>query len=1167
MGWEPVSVPTASNLPANAPVWLRCFIRVPDQMVTPAEKDLWRDSMTLSLGGIPGPFSVWLNGKKIAAADTLPSGERRRFKVPKDILEKQVFNVLALRLEDAAHGVGLTPIFAGYFDELFLEGAWQIQSGEADAADLKAVATQPETAFFTETGFRHATSPLSANPALMPGARLSPAESLAKMTTADDLTVDLIASEPEVAQPTHISFDERGRMWVAQYRQYPYPAGVKMVSRDQYYRSKYDRVPPPPPHHDPGRDRITVHEDTNGDGIFDQTKVVLDGLNMANSVLRGHGGIWVMQTPYLLFYPDADGDDVPDGDPEVRLAGFGLEDTHSVANGLTWGPDGWLYGAQGSTTTSRVVRPGVDPPDFPGVYHENCMVWRYHPRTKVYEIFAEGGGNVFGLNFDSEGRLFSGHNGGDTRGFHYLQAALMLKQGIDPGKFGPTGHPFAFGYLEMMRSRHPIPRFSHATIVADGTALPPRYAGRFFAADPLHRNIVVAERYPRGSTFETSDSGIALAGADPSFRPVYLTNAPDGAICVADFYEEHIAHGQNYQGQLDPSTGRIYRIRGKDLPLETDVNLAGKTSAELITLLAHPNRWHRQTAVRLLGERRDPASAEPLRAAVRQADEHPALEALWALHQMESLDDATTLAALSHPHPAVRMWAVRLFGDTSRSGDLPSPTTDKPSPRPSTSTVPLEVPDSTAVGALPPQGSPLLALAATEPDAEVRAQLASTAHRLPADDGLALVTALLRRDADTDDPCIPLLCWWALEANCADHADAVIAALPWDSSMVKQHILPRLMRRFAAAGGRTDLLTCARLLDAAPTIEHRHRLMSGFEEAFQGRALPPLPEPLLDALARSGVASPHLRVRLRDPVAIADALRTAADEDAKLDERLLCVRLFGEVNLPESIPALLGLVGTAKSVELRKAALTALLLYDADAIGQEVARLYPGLPADVQPAAQTLLVSRPTWARTFLGLIESGQVPASVIPPATAAILRESEDPAVATQARKIFAEPAPIAAPEHRLEIERLRRVIASGPSDAYKGGPLFEQRCGACHTLFHKGGRIGPDLTAYQRDDLGTLLPSIVDPSAEIREGYVNQLITTKDGRTLSGFIIDQDTTAIVLRGLDGQDVSVARSELRDIRRAPASLMPAGLLAGFTDQELRDFFAYLRLPQPIAR
>ena len=189
----------------------------------------------------------------------------------------------------------------------------------------------------------------------------------------------------------------------------------------------------------------------------------------------------------------------------------------------------------------------------------------------------------------------------------------------------------------------------------------------------------------------------------------------------------------------------------------------------------------------------------------------------------------------------------------------------------------------------------------------------------------------------------------------------------------------------------------------------------------------------------------------------------------------------------------------------------------------------------------------------------------TALAPSTATMLREHEDKNVAAFAQKLLAAPAP--RPQAREEIERLRRVIAAAPGDPYKGEPTFLQRCACCHTLFQKGGHIGPDLTAYQREDLGTLLPSIVDPSAEIREGFVNQIVTTADGRTLSGFLADQDSTAIVLRGLDGQNVSVARRDVRELRAATASLMPDGILAGLSDQELRDFFAYLRIPQPITR
>ena len=189
---------------------------------------------------------------------------------------------------------------------------------------------------------------------------LRPARPWRSFKVPDDLQLDLVLSEPIVRQPVSIYFDERGRLWVVQYLQYPYPAGLKMVSHDGVWRAVYDKVPPPPPHHFRGKDKITIHEDTDGDGIFDRHKTFVDGLNIATAVARGRGGVWVLNPPYLLFYPDRNNDDVPDGDPEVHLQGFGLEDTHSVVNSLRWGPDGWLYAAQGSTVTGHVTRPGLD---------------------------------------------------------------------------------------------------------------------------------------------------------------------------------------------------------------------------------------------------------------------------------------------------------------------------------------------------------------------------------------------------------------------------------------------------------------------------------------------------------------------------------------------------------------------------------------------------------------------------------------------------------------------------------------------------------------------------------------------------------------------------------------------------------------------------------------
>ena len=203
---------------------------------------------------------------------------------------------------------------------------------------------------------------------------LAPSEALKRFQIAKDLKLEQVLAEPLVGQPLFINWDERGRLWVLNYKQYPDPAGLKMVSRDKYLRAVYDKVPLPPPHGVRGRDKITIHEDTDGDGVLDKHKTFVDGLNIASSFARGRGGVFVLNPPYLLFYPDQNDDDIPDSDPIVLLEGFGLEDSHSVANSLRWGPDGWLYACQGSTTTGHIKRPGIDTEP---IHSMGQLIWRY----------------------------------------------------------------------------------------------------------------------------------------------------------------------------------------------------------------------------------------------------------------------------------------------------------------------------------------------------------------------------------------------------------------------------------------------------------------------------------------------------------------------------------------------------------------------------------------------------------------------------------------------------------------------------------------------------------------------------------------------------------------------------------------------------------------------
>ena len=960
-----------------------------------------------------------------------------------------------------------------------------------------------------------------------------PGAALASFKVPDDLELQLVLAEPVVRQPVSISFDERGRLWVVQYLQYPYPAGLKMVSHDGVWRAVYDKVPPAPPHHFRGRDKITIHEDTDGDGVFDRHKTFLDGLNIVTSVARGRGGVWVLNPPYLLFYPDRDNDDVPDSDPEVHLQGFGLEDTHSVVNSLQWGPDGWLYAAQGSTVTGHVTRPGLDTGKEP-VHSMGQLIWRYHPETRRYEVFAEGGGNAFGVEIDAKGRIYSGHNGGNTRGFHYVQGGYYQK-GFN--KHGPLSNPYSFGYFPAMKHKQ-VPRFTHTFVIYEADLLPERYRGLLFGVAPLLNHVVMSEVRPDGSSVQTHDIGLAVSTDDSWFRPVDIKLGPDGALYIADWYDRQINHYRNHEGQIEPGDGRIYRLesRNADRTL-SHLDMSRLSSHDLVERLSDPNKWRRQTALRLIGDRKDKSIVPELAHLVARESGQLALEALWALNLVGGLDEATALKTLGHADPYVRLWTARLLCDQSH------------------------VSSSVA--------SALARRAAIEPDIEVRSQLACSARRLPARDALPIVRALLARSEDARDIHLPLLLWWALEAKVATDPEAVLSLfrdpVVWDLPIVRATVPERLMRRFAAAGSRPDLVNCARLLAMAPGPAHIKRLMAGFEMAVAGRALLGLPSELAEALAKYSGQSVTLGLRQGKPDALSEALHELSDDRADRSKQLQLLQVLGEVRRPACVPVVLRLACQSPDNALRSAALSALAGYDDPAIADEVIKAYVNMSEDVRASAQSLLATRRTWAARFLEAIEGHAIEPGTVPREVVEKLVLLGDSRVSVLATKLFGPIKPATSAELHSQIDRLASVIRAGSGVPKPGKQLFDQQCLRCHTLFSKGGKVGPDLTTYRRDDLDTMLLNIVNPSAEIREGYTTLVAAMTDGRVLSGIAVEQDKNVVVLRGSEGKDVVLSRADIDAIRPASNSIMPEGLLKDLSDQQVRDLFAYLRSTQPL--
>lgn len=1143
--------------------WYRVNVNVP--------ADWAKKSLFLYVEKVDNACETYFNGVKVGVSGKLPPnyesgliGNQHRYVVPPEIVKSDGPNLVAIRVYDHdgdAGFKGIAPHLIAGNQAISLEGDWQFRIG-----DNEAWAKEPLTGFM-----------LTPSPGPVPQLSrfatvirrqvqdkpLSPQQSMELFKVPDDLEVELVLSEPTISQPLFMNFDERGRLWVLEYLQYPEPAGLTLLSKDQFWRAVYDKVPAPPPHGVKGIDKISIHEDTNGDGTFDSHKVFLDDLNIATAFVQGRGGVFVLNPPYLLFYADKNQDDVPDGDPEVLLEGFGIEDTHSVVNSLRWGPDGWMYGAQGSTVSGNVKRPG----DKQGIVSVGQNIWRYHPELKKYEIFAEGGGNAFGVEIDAQGRIFSGHNGGNTRGFHYMQGAYLQK-GF--GKHGPLSNPYTFGYFPAMEHGN-YARFTHNFVVYEGDALPDQYQGKIFGVNPITSHVVISERIPVGSTFKTKDVGFAIESADTWFRPVDIKDGPDGNLYIADWYDGQLAHTANYQGGIDKDHGRIYRVRAKTpsggrQPPEETANItkinekqvavripdafvsAARTqgadaprSPELTQYLDHPNRWQRQTALRLIADAK--LSRETVVALKQRLANHAsplAVENLWALGINGELTGDVAKQALKHGNPHVRSWGWRLWLDQN---------------------------DRFAADVWPA----FLESALTEQDIHVLCQIACSAQRIgKADLALPIIQSLLTRSQYVDDPRLPLLIWWALEVQVTQDPLAVIALLSdetlWREPLVQKEILPRLMRRFAATGQRADLAVCTQLLKMSPSKEATSALMQGFEEAYQGRSLGNVPPELVAALSAAGGGSLSLKIRQGDQQAIADALKLLVDEKASSGKRTEYATLFGEVAVPASVPTLLDVLGKTNDDHVRSAILGSLPTYSDDQIAQIVLSQYSQWTDDVRSVGQSLLVSRKPWALAFLNAIDNGAIAATSIPNETVRKLTLYSDDSITALVKKHWGDVEGASTTEMQAELERLTNVLAAGGGDPYPGKKLYMQVCGKCHVLHAQGGQIGPDLTSFKRDDVRNMLINIINPSAEIREGYETHVAILEDGRIVQGFLVEQDPVVIVLRNSDGQTIPIERTAIDEHVVMKKSIMPEGQTKNFTDQELRDLFAYLRTTQPLS-
>jgi putative heme-binding domain-containing protein len=968
---------------------------------------------------------------------------------------------------------------------------------------------------------------------------LTPQETIQHFHLAPGLKMEVVANEPVISQPLNMHFDERGRLWVVQYLQYPFPAGLKIVKYDEYLRAVFDKVPPPPPNHFRGKDRITILESTKGDGVFDKAKDFVSDLNIARSVVTGRGGVWILNPPYLLFYPDKNRDDIPDemkdgaAMPRVVLSGFGLEDTHSGANSLAWGPDGWLYGAHGSTCTATIK----------GVHFLGQAIWRYNPDTDDFEVFAEGGGNTFSMEFDAKGRAFSGTNFGDTRGMYYPQGSAGIKGW---GKHGPLMNPYSFGWFEHMAHTGFQPRFTQTMCIYEADAIP-QLEGLLISPMSLMNRVMAAKMSRDTSTYRTDDIDPLVTTDDRWFRPVDTKVGPDGAIYMADWYDSRLTH-VDPRDTWDHDHGRIYRLEATDAKPVKSFDLAKLSNDELIETLKNPNKWYRQTALRLFYDRHDASLAQKLKKLVEENTGQFALECFWALNASGGFTDEVALQTLEHKDEFVRYWTVRLLGDRYPPARYSS-STRAPAPLPAAIQKRLE------------------ALARTEAEVQVRTQVASSAKRLPGVNALPILREALYRADDAVDKHQPLLLWWALESKAATDRAQILAMLKesslWQTPIVSKFIVSRLGQRYTAERSDENFATAAQLLALAPSPESVDELVKGMEAGLQGDRVRSVPAALQKQVADVWAKRPHTPVlvsfalRLDHPAAAEAAVQALADPKTSGAERKSLLELLSERRIDAAIPVITALLKKEKNDTAKIDQLNALSRFNNPEIGQTILDLLPQLGTKVRTAAVTALSSRADWARSLLELVDRAQLKKEHVSVGNVLAIQKLADPQCDALIKKHWGSLR--ASPQEKEDLIKNLRVTLAKPGDAAKGHELFKATCAVCHTLKGEGGKIGPDLSGYERDNLDFMLPAIVDPSLGIREEFTLYNLTTKDGQVLAGFVEETTPQFVTMKDAGGNKTKVSREEIKTLIASPISLMPEGLLNAMSPEQTRDLFAYL--------
>ncbi len=960
---------------------------------------------------------------------------------------------------------------------------------------------------------------------------LSPQETVARMKVPSDFEVKLFAGEPQVVNPIAFTVDEKGRVWVVECFEYP-------------KRTVPGKMP---------RDRIVILEDTDGDGFADRRIVFAEGkdfplpFDLASGIEVGHGGVYLGAPPYLWFLQDTNNDGKADKF-EILLKGFGSQDTHETLNTFQWGPDGWLYGLHGVFTHSE-VKPAQA--DGPGV-RINAAVWRYHPKSKAFEVFSEGTSNPWGMDWRN------------TDGQFILACCViphlyhMVPGGIYRRQAGSSFNPYAYSEIKEIcdHTFHKESGWAHAGLISLDTPLMPERFRQSVIFGSIHgcsvkQNIL----RPKGSTYVASRGEDFLQSGDKNFRPINLKWGPNGEIYLIDWHDQNPCH-QAALDSWDYERGRVYRICRKDSKPQKAQDLSQLSDAELVQIyLKDPNPYRYRTALRLLLEHGSLKAAIQALAAEGQSSPRRAW-LLSALGYYETLKPEALKEMLAAYVKAVQqaerpfdeavahLWTLRRLGDTKHA---------------------LE------------ELMPLLTQwAGVERSPLVRSQLASFALRHAREKSTAeLLHALLKRSEDAQDPMLPVLLWLAYEKRLGHQEGATTptrSELDWlaehapGNALLTDFIVPRTMRRLIATGQSNDLAEILRFVHKTKDKDGavRRNALVGLVEALRGRQVDAPME--WKTLQAELLASPdaetvrlarQLGVHFRDDEVVRRALTTAPDTSKTPSERGEAIRALGLMVPPEAVEPLLQLATTEPLAELRTEAIRALAGFAPPEIARRLLQHFAQQPPAVRSEIVLLLAGRREWAKELLTALEQNRVARTEVTDNAITRIQAFRDQELNRRIEKAWGRLRPTPAELHAL-IDKMRGELQQAPGSIAKGRLVFENTCAKCHKFDGRGQEVGPPLDGAGRD-IEYLLANILDPNRVIGAPYFIRTVELKNGRVESGLLQAEDGQTLTLKVENAVLKTFAKKDIEEVTVQEKSMMPEGLSNTMSVQDFRDLVRYV--------